>query len=96
MGALTLTPTDDAAVVDCRVSGTMSAPWHGDAGANGKCIPGSDGSRVPVKWIGRQTVSTLVSGPQTAMTRIRAGALGHSDLTVTADHRAMSSTPRRW
>ena len=45
---------------------------------------------VPVKWIGRQTVSTLFGPAERLMpVRISAGSLGgmpHSDLTVTADH----------
>jgi len=49
-----------------------------------------DGSNVPVRWIGRQTVQKLRAGPKMQPVRIREGALGnglpHSDLTVTADH----------
>ena len=46
---------------------------------------------VPVKWIGRQTISTLFGSPERLMpVRFAADALGdglpHSDLTVTADH----------
>ena len=49
------------------------------------------GEELPVKWVGRQTVSTRF-GPADRMlpVRLTAGSLGenvpHSDLTVTADH----------
>ena len=50
-----------------------------------------DGRSVPVKWIGRQTVSTRFGPAERLMpVRFAAGALGqglpHADLTVTADH----------
>ncbi len=53
-------------------------------------ILSSEGQITRVKWIGRQTVHKLFSGPHMQPVRIRAGALGdgvpHTDLTVTADH----------
>jgi len=53
-------------------------------------IVDQNGHPVAVKWIGRQTVHKLFSGPRMQPVRIGAGALGdglpHSDLTVTADH----------
>ena len=51
----------------------------------------ASGEAIPVKWIGRQTVSTRF-GPAERLRPVRfaAGSLGddrpHSDLTVTADH----------
>lgn len=49
------------------------------------------GRKVPVKWIGRQTVSTRFGPAERQMpVRFAAGSLGdglpHTDLTVTADH----------
>jgi hypothetical protein len=51
----------------------------------------SEGRSVPVKWIGRQTVSTRFGPAERLMpVRFAAGSLGeglpHADLTVTADH----------
>ncbi len=50
-----------------------------------------DGNSVPIKWIGRQTVSTRFGPADRQMpVQFAAGSLGedlpHSDLTVTADH----------
>jgi hypothetical protein len=57
----------------------------------GDLVISADGRSVPVKWIGRQTVSTLFAPAERLMpVRFAAGSLGdglpHSDLTVTADH----------
>ena len=56
----------------------------------GDMIQTADGRVEPVRWIGRQTIKMLFSGPHSQPVRIRTGALGnglpHSDLTVTADH----------
>jgi hypothetical protein len=51
----------------------------------------AEGGIVPVKWIGRQTVSTRFGPAERLMpVRFAAGSLGeglpHTDLTVTADH----------
>ena len=57
----------------------------------GEPILTATGTSVPVKWIGRQTVSTLFGPAERLMpVRFAAGSLGdglpHTDLTVTADH----------
>ena len=57
----------------------------------GDLVKTNDGTAVPVKWIGRQTVSTLFGPAERLMpVRFKAGSLGkgvpHTDLTVTADH----------
>jgi hypothetical protein len=59
--------------------------------AIGDLVLTAEGASVPIKWIGRQTVSTRF-GPAERLTPVRfaAGSLGdglpHADLTVTADH----------
>ncbi|MDG3040302.1 Hint domain-containing protein [Roseicyclus marinus] len=56
----------------------------------GDTILTADGRAVPVRWIGRQTLSKLFAGDRARPVLIRAGALGqglpHRDLIVTADH----------
>ncbi|MCA0870133.1 Hint domain-containing protein [Seohaeicola saemankumensis] len=57
----------------------------------GDLIETSDGRRVPVRWIGRQTVLPAFNpAARLGLVRIAAGALGdavpHTDLTVTKDH----------
>ncbi len=78
----------------CFAEGTLIATPQGEETVEslsiGSTIVTADGRAVPVKWIGRQTVSKLFAGRRMEPVRIRAGALGgglpHSDLTVTADH----------
>jgi hypothetical protein len=57
----------------------------------GDMVLTAEGRAVPVKWLGRQTVSTRFGPAERLMpVRFAAGALGaglpQSDLTVTADH----------
>ena len=57
----------------------------------GDMILTADGRAVPVKWIGRQTLSKrFTPADRFAPVRLRAGALAegvpHSDLVLTADH----------
>ena len=75
-GSLIATPDGAIAVEDLQIGDWLKT----DAG----CL-------VPVKWIGRQTVSTRFGPAERLMpVRFAAGSLGeglpHSDLTVTADH----------
>jgi len=80
--------------VTCFAEGTLLQTPNGVKTVNevsiGDEIASASGEWVPVKWIGRQTVSKLFAGPKMQPVRFRAGALGnglpHSDLTVTADH----------
>jgi hypothetical protein len=79
----------------CFVAGTLITSATGDRAVEGleigDLIITQDGRRVPVKWIGRQTVSTRFGPAERLMpVRFAAGSLGeglpHTDLTVTADH----------
>jgi hypothetical protein len=59
--------------------------------AIGEHVCCADGREVPVKWVGRQIVSTRFGPAERLMpVRFAAGSLGnglpHTDLTVTADH----------
>ena len=75
-GSLVSTPTGNRPVETMRI---------------GDRVTTADGREVPVKWIGRQTVSARF-GPaeRLGLVRFSAGSLGeglpHTDLTVTADH----------
>jgi hypothetical protein len=78
----------------CFAPGTGIATPAGEVAverlAIGDPILTADGRVVPVRWIGRQTLSKLFAGDRARPVLIRAGALGqglpHRDLTVTADH----------
>ena len=75
-GTLIHTPTGETTLEDLAI---------------GDPVLTADGRVVPVKWIGRQTVSTRFGAAERLMpVRFAAGSLGHglpqSDLTVTADH----------
>lgn len=79
----------------CFGAGTRIATDQGEQTVEtlsiGDPILTHDGRVVPVKWIGRQTVSTRFNPAERLQpVRVSAGALGnglpHSDLTVTADH----------
>lgn len=75
-GTLITTPNGACAVEDLKI---------------GDVVLNADGQTVPVKWIGKQTVSTRF-GPAERLrpVRISTGALGlnvpNCDLTLTADH----------
>ncbi|BDW85570.1 Hint domain-containing protein [Roseicyclus marinus] len=78
----------------CFAPGTGIATPAGEVAVErlsiGDPILTADGRSVPVRWIGRQTLSKLFAGDRARPVLIRAGALGqglpHRDLTVTADH----------
>ncbi|WP_083431385.1 Hint domain-containing protein [Nioella sediminis] len=93
----TLTPGDisTAAFPTCFVEGTLINSPGGERAVEsikiGDRVLSSDGSAVPVKWIGRQTVSTRFGPAERLMpVRFATGSLGnglpHTDLMVTADH----------
>jgi hypothetical protein len=90
----TLSVTDEIFDTVCFAEGTLIAGPDGEteveALRTGDLILAENGTPVPVKWIARQTVHKLFSGPRVQLVRIQAGALGanmpHSPLTVTADH----------
>ena len=79
----------------CFCEGTMIATPEGAARVEalsiGDVVLTAQGDSVPVKWIGRQTVSTRF-GPAERLMPVRfapgslGGGLPHTDLTVTADH----------
>ena len=84
----------------CFFSGTLIATPSGERKVeelvSGDLVSVQDSRIVPVKWIGRQTVSTIFGPAERLMpVRFAAGSLGggggatllpHSDLPVTADH----------
>lgn len=78
----------------CFAPGTGIATPAGEVAVErlgiGDAILTANGRVVPVRWIGRQTLSKLFAGDRARPVLIRAGALGdglpHADLTVTADH----------
>lgn len=88
---------DDLAFVNftCFAPGTGIATPTGDIAIEdlsvGDLVLTADGRAVPVRWIGRQTVSTRFGPAERLLpVRIAAGALGKNspkrDLIVTADH----------
>jgi len=88
---------DDTLTINviCFAAGTeISTPDGGQTGETlciGDLINTADGRRVPVKWIGRQSLSALFGGAALVEpVQISAGALGNglpqTDLVVTADH----------
>ena len=87
-----LVPGDPVLVEDVS---SVQATWLGRIGRGLRRRLGY-GRAVPVKWLGRQTVSTRFGPAERLMpVRFAAGSLGggggqpllpHSDLTVTADH----------
>jgi hypothetical protein len=79
----------------CFAAGTRIATPEGERAvetlAIGDPILTADGRRVPVKWIGRQTMHKLFTPVERfSPVRVTAGALGgelpHTDLVLTADH----------
>jgi hypothetical protein len=79
----------------CFAAGTWIAVPSGDTAVEclkiGDLVCCADDSIVPIKWIGRQTVSTRFGPAERLMpVRFAAGSLGdglpQTDLTVTADH----------
>ena len=79
----------------CFAEGTRIATPKGDAAVEdlriGNMVLTAEGRAVPVKWIGRQSVSTRFGPAERLMpVRFAAGSLGgglpQTDLTVTADH----------
>jgi hypothetical protein len=79
----------------CFAAGTGIATPEGEQAVETLCagdlILTAQGQTTPVKWIGRQSVSTRFGPAERLMpVRFAAGSLGkglpHADLTVTADH----------
>ncbi|MES3674755.1 Hint domain-containing protein [Halomonas elongata] len=78
---------------NCFAAGTLIATPEGDVAVEdltiGDLVMTANGDQVPVKWIGRQTVSRLTAVRQPPV-RIRQGALGggkpQQDLVLTGGH----------
>ena len=79
----------------CFGEGTMIATPEGEKAVEtleiGDIVTTAEGKDVAVKWMGRQTISTVFGGSERRMpVSIAAGALGENlpknDLVVTADH----------
>ena len=82
-------------VITCFTTGTQITTPKGETAVEmlqiGDLLRTADGRDVPVKWIGKQTVSTLFHPAERLMpVRFAAGSLGdglpREELTVTADH----------
>ena len=91
-------PNSGADYVVCFLAGTMIATPEGEAAIEtlkaGDLVLTSDGAARPVRWLARQTVSTLFADPLKVMpVLVRAGALGENlplrDLFVSPDHALM-------
>ena len=79
----------------CFAAGTLIATPDGarcvETLSIGDCVLTLSGAATEIRWIGRQTISTLFGSADRLMpVRLAAGSLGgglpQSDLTVTADH----------
>ncbi|WP_323769906.1 Hint domain-containing protein [Antarctobacter sp.] len=94
LGPGVVNASSDPSYTYCFAAGTLIATPTGDIPVEtltiGDTVLTAAARPVPVRWIGRQTLRSLFSGPGKQLVRIRAGALGdglpYSDLTVTADH----------
>lgn len=82
-------------LTECFTGGTLIATPKGETVVEnlkiGDDILTADGRRVPVKWIGRQTIQTIFTPAEwTTSVRVKANALGrgqpHTDLVLTAAH----------
>ncbi len=91
----TITITQSGTYTMCFAPGSLIATPQGETVVEaleiGDLISLANGAAVPVKWIGRQTVSARFGPAERLMpVRFAAGSLGdslpHTDLTVTADH----------
>ena len=91
----TVSTSNTGSYTMCFLPGSLITTATGDTAVEqlqiGDCVRTRDGKDVPVKWIGRQTVSTRFGMAERLMpVRISAGSLGNglptTDLTVTTDH----------
>lgn len=81
-------------VPECFGEGTRIATPDGEVAvedlAIGDMVLTEDGTAVPVRWVGRQTLHGVDAAARSRMVRICAGALGaglpRRDLMLTADH----------
>lgn len=88
-------PADTNALAVCFLEGTLILTTDGEtpveALREGELLVTADGRTVPVKWMGRQTLSARFGTPERLLpVRIRASALADNvpcrDLVVTSDH----------
>jgi hypothetical protein len=87
----TITITDTICFYPGTMVATPSGPRAVETLAIGDLVMTSEGEAKPVRWMGRQTVSTRFADPLRVLPiRIRAGALGDNlpvrDLLISADH----------
>ena len=89
-----LTVTNQEEII-CFMRGTMvrtpEGEWPVESLKNGDLVTTTDGRAMPVRWIGRQTVSTTFADPlRVNPIRIKANALGEAvparDLLLSPDH----------
>lgn len=82
-------------LTECFTGGTLIATPKGETVVEslkiGDDILTADGRRVPVKWVGRQTIQTIFTPAEwTTSVRVKANALDqgrpHTDLVLTAAH----------
>jgi hypothetical protein len=94
-GSFNITLDPGNGIVPCFLGGTLISTLEGekriDTLSVGDLVLTDAGDAVPVRWIGRRTVSTMFADPlRTLPVRIRAGALGGNlpanDLLISPDH----------
>jgi hypothetical protein len=87
--------TNGDEIVICFMPGTLVSTPNGERAVEtfgpGDLVFTSDGHPAPVRWVGRQTVSTRFGDPKRVLPiRIHAGALGDNvpcrDLLISPDH----------
>ncbi len=93
-GAARLLTPEPGNIVICFLPGTRIATPGGEVAVEdlrvGDPVRTADGREMPVRWIGRQTVSTLFRDEVDLPIRIRAGAIDDNvpcrDLLISPDH----------
>ena len=94
-GITTITPGTNTPTVICFLPGTQIATPQGEVPVEslerGDLVQTIDGRTVPVRWVGRQTISTIFADPLRVLPIcIKAGALAENvpsrDLYVSPDH----------
>jgi hypothetical protein len=94
-GTVSANLTPDVNTVICFLPGTQIATSEGEVSVEtlqrGDLVKTVDGRQVPVRWIGRQTISTIFADPLRVLPIcIKAGALAENvpsrDLYVSPDH----------
>lgn len=89
-----VTANSNATVINCFTGDALIRTPRGEVRIDGLCIGEdvltADGRAVPVRWIGRQSLSPAQLSGRGGLVRVHTGALGpgvpHCDLTLTGDH----------